>query len=47
MELLTNDLRVLVNNSFKESLYKEKKKKVINILIIFFIPYKSGIKTFL
>ena len=38
-------LRVMVNNSFKESFYK--KKKTINILTIFFISHKSGIKTFL
>ena len=38
--------RVMVNNSFKESFY-EKINKVINILIIFFIFHKSGVKTFL
>ena len=43
--MLTSILRVLVNNLFKESFYK--KKKTINVLIIFFIFYKSSIKIFL
>ena len=43
--MLTNALRVLVNNLFKENFYG--KKKVINILTTFFISYKSGVKTFL
>ena len=38
--------RVMVNNSFKESFYG-KIKKVINILIVFFISHKSCVKTFL
>ena len=38
--------RVMVNNSFKENFY-EKIKKVINILIIFFISHKSSVKNFL
>ena len=38
--------RVMVNNLFKESFYG-KIKKVINILIAFFIFHKSGVKTFL
>ena len=37
-------LRVMVNNSFKENFYEEKK---INVLIVFFISHKSGVKTFL
>ena len=37
----------MVNNLFKESFYKEKKKKAINVLIAFFISHKSGVKTFL
>ena len=46
--MLTSALMALVNNPFKESFYgKWKKKKVINILTIFFISHKSGIKTFL
>ena len=44
--MLTDTLRAIVNNSFKESFYG-KIKKVINILIIFFIFHKSGVKTFL
>ena len=41
-------LRTLINNPFKENFYrKRKKKKAINILTVFFIFYKSGIKTFL
>ena len=35
--MLMNDLKVMVNNLFKESFYeKRKKKKVINILTDFF-----------
>ena len=34
--MLTNDLKALVNNSFKESFYEKRKKKTINILTIFF-----------
>ena len=45
MEMLTNTFRILVNNLFKENFYR--KKKVINILIVFIIFYKSGIKFFL
>ena len=44
--MLTDTLRAIVNNSFKESFY-EKIKKVINILIVFFIFHKSDVKTFL
>ena len=46
-EMLTSALRVLVNNPFKESFYGKWKKKVINILIAFFIFYKNDIKIFL
>ena len=46
-EMLTNALRVLVNNPFKKSFYRKgKKKKVINVLTAFFISYKNCIKTF-
>ena len=38
-------LRTIVNNLFNESFYE--KKKTINILTIFFISYKNGVKTFL
>ena len=41
-----NALRTLVNNSFKETFYGEK-KKTINVLTIIFISLKSGVKTFL
>ena len=43
--MLTDTLRVIVNNSFKENFYK--KKKTINILTVFYISHKSSIKTFL
>ena len=44
--MLMNTLRALVNNSFKESFYG-KRKKAINILTVFFISHKNGVKTFL
>ena len=46
-EMITNALRTLVNNPFKENFYRKRKKKVINVLTAFFIPHKSDIKTFL
>ena len=42
--MLMSVLRVLVNNPVKESFYRKKKKK-INALTAFFIPYKSDVKT--
>ena len=42
--MLIDALKVIVNNSFKESFYEKKK---INILTVFYISYKSSIKTFL
>ena len=36
--MLMNALRILVNNPIKESFYEKKK---FNILITFFISYKS------
>ena len=47
--MLTDALRAMVNNPFKESFYekREKKKKVINVLTNFFISHKSCVKTFL
>ena len=45
MKMLTNTFRILVNNLFKENFYR--KKKVINVLTVFIIFYKSGIKFFL
>ena len=44
--MLTSALRELINNSVKKSFYG-KRKKAINVLIIFFIFHKSDIKTFL
>ena len=46
-EILTNALKVLVNNSFKKSFYGEKKKKNLMFLTGFFISHKSCVKTFL
>ena len=46
--MITDTLRVMVNNPFKKSFYeKEKKKKSINVLTIFSISYESSVKTFL
>ena len=45
-EMLMNVLRVLINNPFKESFYK-KRKKTINVLTLFFIFHKNEVKTFL
>ena len=42
--MLTNTLRVMINNPFKENFYGKKKKKV---LTIFFISHKNCVKTFL
>ena len=42
--MLTDVSRIIVNNSFKENFYK--KKKTINILRVYYISYKSSIKTF-
>ena len=46
-EMLTNVLRVLVNNQFKESFYEKRKekKKAVNVLTIFFISHKNCVKT--
>ena len=43
--MLTSALRVLVKNPIKKSFYG-KRKKIINVLIAFFISHKSDIKTF-
>ena len=45
--MLTDVLRVMINNQFKKNFYGKRKKKVINILIIFSISYKSCVKIFL
>ena len=44
--MLTDALRIIVNNSFKESFY-ERKKKTINVLTTFSIFHKNCVKTFL
>ena len=48
-EMLTNSLRVIVNDSFKENFYRKREKKinVLTFYFYFFISYKSGVKTFL
>ena len=43
--MLTSILRTMVKNSVKENFY-EKRKKIINILIDFFISYKNDVKIF-
>ena len=48
--MLTDILRVMINNPFKENFYgkmKKKKKNTIFVLTAFFISHKSSIKTFL
>ena len=48
--MLTDALRAIVNNLFKEIFMEKEKKKekeAINILIVFSISHKSSIKTFL
>ena len=46
-KMLTNALRALVNNPFKESFYeKKKKKKTINILTFFSFLIKVMSKFF-
>ena len=42
-----NVLRAKINNSFKESFYGKRKKKLINVLTAFSIFHKSGVKIFL
>jgi len=44
--MLMSILRALVKDPIKESFYK-KRKKIINVFTVFFISYKSGVKTFL
>ena len=36
----------LIKNPVKESFYVKRKKKVINILTVFFISYKNDVKIF-
>ena len=44
--MLTNALRTLISNPFKEIFYGKREKKTINVLIAFSIFHKSCIKTF-
>ena len=46
MIMLTNVLRALVNNSFKEN-FQGEKKQLINVFTDFFIFHKSGVKTYI
>ena len=48
-EILTDALREIVNNPFKESFYgkRGRKKKPINVLTVFSISYRNSVKTFL
>ena len=43
--MLTNALKVLINNPFKE-IFMKKEKKTINILITFLFPIKVVSKLF-
>ena len=45
--MLTDALRIMINNLFKENLYEKRKKKTINILTVFSISHKNDVKTFL
>ena len=45
--MLMSVLRVLINNLVKKIFYGKRKKKTINVLTVFFIFYKSDVKTFL
>ena len=45
--MLTNTLRAMVNNLFKESFMGKGEKKSINVLTAFSIFYKNSVKTFL
>ena len=40
MEMLIDAVKAMVNNSFKENFYRKRKKKVINVLTVFFIFHK-------
>ena len=46
LKILKDALRTRINNSFKEIFYGKRKKKV-NVLTVFSIFNKSGVKTFL
>ena len=46
--MLTDAIKALVNNLFKENFYeKRKKKKQLMFWQFFFISHKSDVKTFL
>ena len=45
--MITSTLRALVKNPVKESFYKKRNKKTINVLTVFFISHKNYVKTFL
>ena len=45
--MLTNALKALFKNPVKESFYEKIKKKVNNVLTVFFIFHKNNVKTFL
>ena len=44
--MLTSAFRTLVKNPVKKSFYGKRKKKKLNVLIVFFISHKSDVKTF-
>ena len=45
--MLTDALKVMVNNLFKENFDEKKKEKVINVFtVFFFIFHKSCVKNF-
>ena len=46
-KMLTDALMTIVNNPFKKKFYVKRKKKTINILTAFSIPYKNSVKSFL
>ena len=43
-EMLTSALRALVKNPVKESFYRKRKKKAIDVLIVFSFPIKVILK---
>ena len=45
--MLMSALRTFVKNIVKENFLEKRKKKTINVLIVFFIFHKSNVKTFL
>ena len=45
--MLTDIFKEIVNNLFKEHFYGKKKKKTINVLTVFSITRKNGVKIFL